>query len=114
MATTKTQTTVKTAKTAKVPAPKTAAKTATAKPRPNKARPTVQPPAARLNKTEQIVAKLKQAAGATIEELIETTGWQAHSIRGAISGTLRKKLGLTVASELIEGRGRVYRIGAAT
>ena len=51
--------------------------------------------------------------GASIDELRSALGWQAHSVRGAISGTLRKKLGLTVASNAIEGRGRVYRIVAA-
>jgi hypothetical protein len=42
---------------------------------------------------------------------MEATGWQAHSVRGAISGALKKKLKLKVASEVVEGRGRVYRIG---
>jgi hypothetical protein len=41
------------------------------------------------------------------------TGWQAHSVRGAISGALKKKLGLEVTSEKIDGRGRVYRIAEA-
>ncbi len=36
--------------------------------------------------------------------------WQAHSVRGAISGALKKKLGLAVSSEKSDGRGRVYRI----
>ncbi len=43
---------------------------------------------------------------------MEATSWQAHSIRGAISGTLKKKLGLAVTSDVVEGRGRVYRIAA--
>ena len=43
-------------------------------------------------------------------EAVAATGWQAHSVRGAISGTLKKKLGLAVTSEPIEKRGRVYRI----
>ncbi len=38
------------------------------------------------------------------------TGWQAHSVRGAISGALKKKLGLAVTSERVGDRGRVYRI----
>ncbi len=38
------------------------------------------------------------------------TGWQPHSVRGAISGSLKKKLGLTVTSENVGKRGRVYRI----
>ena len=44
---------------------------------------------------------------------MEATGWQAHSVRGAISGNLKKKLNLEVVSEIIEGRGRVYRIAKA-
>jgi Protein of unknown function (DUF3489) len=51
--------------------------------------------------------------GATIAEIVEATGWQPHSVRGAISGTLKKKLGLTVSSDAEENRGRVYRIEKA-
>ena len=46
------------------------------------------------------------------DEAVEATGWQPHSVRGTISGTLKKKLGHAVASEPVEGRGRVYRIAA--
>ena len=53
---------------------------------------------------------LSRKDGATIADAVKATGWQAHSVRGAISGALKKKLGLAVASEAIEGRGRVYRI----
>lgn len=53
---------------------------------------------------------LRASDGATIDEIVTATGWQAHSVRGAISGTLKKRLGLTVASEKQGGRGRVYRI----
>jgi hypothetical protein len=49
---------------------------------------------------------LRAEGGATIEELVAATGWQAHTIRGAMSGALRKKLGLTVTSEKVEGQGR--------
>ena len=48
--------------------------------------------------------------GATIDEAVAATGWQPHSVRGAMSGILKKRLGLTVNSENVEGRGRVYRI----
>jgi hypothetical protein len=48
--------------------------------------------------------------GATIAEIVEATGWQQHSVRGAISGTLKKKHGLTVSSGVDDDRGRVYRI----
>ena len=57
-----------------------------------------------------LIDLLKRKTGATIDEAVEATGWQAHSVRGAISGTLKKKLGLDVTSEKVEGRGRVYRI----
>jgi hypothetical protein len=48
--------------------------------------------------------------GATIAEAVKATGWQPHSVRGAISGTLKKKLGLAVTSDKVESRGRVYRV----
>ena len=57
-----------------------------------------------------LVDLLKSRSGATIDEAVAATGWQAHSVRGAISGTLKKKLGLAVTSEPVEKRGRVYRI----
>lgn len=60
-----------------------------------------------------LIDLLRRKAGATIDEIVEATGWQAHSVRGAISGALKKKLELTVTSEMREGRGRVYRITGA-
>ncbi len=57
-----------------------------------------------------LIEMLSRAKGATIEEMAAKTGWQAHSVRGAISGTLKKKLGLAVTSSVVEARGRVYRI----
>jgi len=57
-----------------------------------------------------IIDLLKRKDGATIDEAVEATGWQPHSVRGAISGALKKKLGLAVSSEVFDGRGRVYRI----
>ena len=48
---------------------------------------------------------------AAIGEIVAATGWQPHTVRGAIAGALKKKLGLDVTSEKVEGRGRVYRIG---
>ena len=53
---------------------------------------------------------LKRAEGATIAQIVEATGWQSHTVRGALAGTLKKRLGLSVTSEKVEGRGRVYRI----
>jgi hypothetical protein len=49
------------------------------------------------------------ARGATVDEVASVTGWQRHTVRGVFSGTLKKKLGLTLASAK-EERGRVYRI----
>ena len=57
-----------------------------------------------------LIDLLKRKKGATIDEAVEATGWQPHSVRGAISGTLKKKLGLAVTSERVGNRGRVYRI----
>ena len=53
---------------------------------------------------------LKAPKGATIDEIVAAFGWQPHTVRGAIAGALKKKLGLEVTSEKVEGRGRVYRI----
>jgi len=61
-------------------------------------------------KQAQLIAMLKRRKGASIEEIGEKFGWQAHTVRGAIAGALKKKLGLDVISEKIERRGRVYRI----
>ncbi len=51
---------------------------------------------------------LRREGGATIEEMAEATAWKVHSVRGAISGIRKKKLGLDISSEKVEGRGRVY------
>lgn len=64
----------------------------------------------RTTKLDLLVAALRQKKGATIPELMEGAGWQAHSVRGAISGALKKRMGLEISSKVIEGRGRVYRI----
>ena len=53
---------------------------------------------------------LRRAEGATLAQIVEVTGWQPHTVRGALAGALKKRLGLAVTSEKIEGRGRVYRI----
>lgn len=62
------------------------------------------------SKLSLLVDLMKQPEGATIVDLMNATGWQAHSVRGAISGSLKKKLGLQVTSEPMTDRGRVYRI----
>jgi hypothetical protein len=61
-------------------------------------------------KQAALIDMLRAPDGATIEEIAAATGWQTHTVRGAIAGALKKKLGLDVISEKVEGRGRVYRI----
>ncbi len=61
-------------------------------------------------KQAMLIAMLQAPEGATMEEIIAATGWQAHTARGAMSGALGKKLGLIVTSVKENGRGRVYRI----
>jgi hypothetical protein len=56
-----------------------------------------------------LVQLLRRDVGASLDELMAATGWQAHSVRGALSGTLKKKLGLAITSEKRK-RGRFYRI----
>jgi hypothetical protein len=57
-----------------------------------------------------LISMLRRPKGATVEEVVAATGWQRHTVRGAISGALKKKLSLEVTSDKVEGRGRVYRI----
>jgi hypothetical protein len=64
-------------------------------------------------KQAQIIALLQRLEGAAITEIVAETGWMAHSVRGMISGALKKKLGLPIASEKVDGRGTVYRLDAA-
>ena len=63
----------------------------------------------RPSKQDVVIAMLRQPEGATVDEVASVTGWQRHTVRGVFSGTLKKKLGLTLASAK-EERGRVYRI----
>jgi hypothetical protein len=62
------------------------------------------------SKQAQLIAMLRRAKGATIDEIVEALEWQPHTVRGAIAGALKKKLGLEVTSEKDEKRGRVYRV----
>jgi hypothetical protein len=61
-------------------------------------------------KLATVVVLLKRKGGATISDIAAATGWQTHSVRGAISGALKKKMGLSIVSASEDGRGRVYRI----
>jgi hypothetical protein len=65
--------------------------------------------AAKATKTASLQALLIRPQGATLEEMCTASGWQPHSVRGFISGSLKKKMGLTVLSAQQDGV-RTYRI----
>ena len=62
------------------------------------------------SKQAQVIALLKRPEGATIKQICDATEWQAHTVRGTFAGAFKKKLGLTITSDKIEGRERTYRI----
>lgn len=64
-----------------------------------------------VSKTETILALLRRPGGVTAKELMKVTGWQPHSVRGFLSGTVGKKMGLTVTSTKRENGERSYSIG---
>lgn len=66
------------------------------------------PPPVPKGKIAILVEQLRQPEGATVQAMMEATGWQAHSVRGALSGTIKKGLGIGVTSEKTEA-GRIYR-----
>jgi hypothetical protein len=71
--------------------------------------PEPEPDAKRASKQAEVIAMLRRPEGVTVDEVASLTGWQRHTVRGVFSGTLKKKLGLTLSSAK-EERGRVYRI----
>ena len=73
--------------------------------------PEPQSDAKRPSKQDALIAMLRRPEGATVDEVASATGWQRHTVRGVFSGTLKKRLGLSLASAK-EERGRVYRISA--
>jgi Protein of unknown function (DUF3489) len=64
------------------------------------------------SKAAKILDLLKRPEGATLKGLMKATDWQAHSVRGFLSGTIGKKMGLKVASTKTEDRERTYSIKA--
>ena len=62
------------------------------------------------SKLSHLEGMLRRTEGATLPQLVEALHWQAHSIRGAMSGSLKKKRGLKIEATKAEGQDRVYRI----
>lgn len=62
------------------------------------------------SKAAKVLDLLKRPEGASMKELLKATGWQAHSLRGFLSGTIREKLGLTLTSAKMEGGERTYSV----
>ena len=78
------------------------------------AKPAKEPATPRpASKGAKVLEMIGRAKGATLAELMQVTGWQAHSIRGFISGNLSKKMGLTVESAKREDGERVYQLCGA-
>lgn len=63
-----------------------------------------------VTKQVMLIALLQRPEGATNAEVVAATEWQSHTVRGALSGAIKKKLGLSVTSEKVEECARVYRI----
>ena len=105
--------------TEKTPAPakkraggtKRRAHAASSKAKPDRKAPRTQKAATARHgsKTAKILDLLRRPGGATLQELMKATNWQAHSVRGFLSGTVAKKLGIPVESSLRADRERVYR-----
>ncbi len=62
------------------------------------------------SKQAEVLRMLRRPEGATISQICESTGWQAHTVRGTFAGAFKKKLGLVLTSEKAEGAERVYRV----
>ena len=67
-------------------------------------------PPSQGSKTAKVLDLLKRSGGATLKEIMKATTWQSHSVRGFLSGTLRKKMGLRVDSFKRNDNERTYRI----
>lgn len=71
---------------------------------------TTKPEAPAMSKSDIVLKKLRGAKGASIQQLSEATSWQLHSVRGFLSATVRKKLGLNLVSDIGKDDVRRYRI----
>ena len=77
--------------------------------------PIVEPRVIRTRETSKqatVIGMLKRVEGATIDQICDATGWQPHTVRGAMAGALKKKLGLDIQSSKESGGERIYKISA--
>jgi len=80
--------------------------------KPRRAKASKAPPSTiPASKIENVIRLLERPEGATLETLMLATGWQAHSVRGALSGTVKRGRGRDLSSQIFEGV-RVYRVAA--
>ncbi|MEI4197370.1 DUF3489 domain-containing protein [Roseovarius sp. E0-M6] len=96
------------------PAPAGATDQPTEEPAPDTSTEPEATPKARTPRTgtkqAKLIEMLRAEGGATIDEIAGVLEWRPHTVRGALAGALKKKLGLTITSEKVDGRGRVYAI----
>ena len=77
---------------------------------PKKAKPAKGESVRQGSKTEKVLDLLKRSGGASLKDIMKAIDWQAHSVRGLLSGTLHKKMGLTITSSKGEDGERTYSI----
>jgi len=68
----------------------------------------------RKTKTATLIALLTRKGGASLEELQSASGWQPHSVRGFLAGTVKKMPGVSLSSEKPEDGARRYRVQQAS
>lgn len=90
-------------------ASKQKAKATKSKPAAKAAAPAGAPAQREGTKQATMIEMLRRKGGATVDEIVSATGWQKHTVRGAMAGALKKRLGLNILAT-VEDRGRVYRI----
>lgn len=75
------------------------------------ATPPIEPPTRPPTKLATIAGLISRPAGASLAELMKATGWQAHSVRGCLAGSIKRQMKLALTSEQIDGQ-RIYRVAA--